>query len=63
MLISSTSTTSSDEPPVRCCDGCGAVTTEPVAAAHGWSLLETSSRWRCPTCAQALANVNTPKPS
>lgn len=42
--------------PIGCFDECGAKSPNP--ASEGWYLLEATGRWRCPTCARALAAVN-----
>lgn len=45
--------------PIGCTDGCGATVADMNEGfAKAWTLLPITSRWRCPSCARALAQIN-----
>lgn len=46
---------------VRCCDGCGEVaSSEEAAQQRGWTCLQITNRYRCPSCVRKLAGINGP---
>lgn len=44
---------------IRCTDGCGRkASSADSAASMGWTCLQITGRYRCPTCAAELSRAN-----